>query len=105
MYLSRDNDFSSELSLGDLFVARDYFFEKINISRKVHSFWLKLSGYRKGHWTYIWAKFQVEIPYFNFFGKYIGMARKLSKMAITFEGRAMGKNPFRLFTTSIYSIK
>jgi hypothetical protein len=33
------------------------------------------------------------------------MARKLSKTAITFEGRAMGKNPFRLFTTSIYSIK
>jgi hypothetical protein len=28
MYLSRDIDFSSELSLGDLFVARDQYPEK-----------------------------------------------------------------------------
>jgi len=32
MYLSRDIDFSSELTLGDLFVARDYFLKK-SISR------------------------------------------------------------------------
>jgi hypothetical protein len=32
------------------------------------------------------------------------MGRKFSKTAITFEGRAMSRNPFRVFTTSIYSI-
>jgi hypothetical protein len=33
------------------------------------------------------------------------MGRKFSKMAITFQGRAVSPNPFRLFTISMPSIK
>jgi hypothetical protein len=33
------------------------------------------------------------------------MGQKFGKTAITFEGRRLGENPFKLFTTSIYSMK
>ena len=33
------------------------------------------------------------------------MGQRFTKTIITFEGRAMGRNPFRLFTTSICPIK
>jgi hypothetical protein len=40
-----------------------------------------------------------------FFGKYLEMGRKFSKTAITLEGRAVGRNPFRLFIYSRSSIE
>jgi hypothetical protein len=35
----------------------------------------------------------------------IGIGRKFNQTAITFEGRAVFRNSFRLFTISIYSIE
>jgi hypothetical protein len=40
-------------------------FWKFNISRKEHSFLLKLSGYSRDHKSYLWMKFQVEIHLFD----------------------------------------
>jgi hypothetical protein len=46
-----------------------------------------------------------NIPSTEGISKYLGMRKKCSKRTITFEGRTMDRNPFGLFTISIYFIK
>ena len=70
------------------------------MSREEHSFWLKLLGYSKNPWSYIWTKFQLEISQFNLFDKYLGIGQKFSKMVTTPKGRHMGPYPFGLFLVS-----
>jgi hypothetical protein len=79
-------------------------FSKFNISRREHSFSLKLLGYSKGYLAYLWAEFQVEIPLFDFRGTYLGIGQKFSKTPINFEGNNCNSNPFRIFISELCSI-
>jgi hypothetical protein len=38
-------------------------------------------------------------------GRYLGMGWEFSEMVINFEGRRLDRNPFRLFTSSKFSIE
>ena len=78
---------------------------KSNISRKEHLFWPKTFRIFYESLDLSMDKFTGRNFVISFSGKYLGIGQKCSKRAITFEGRAMGRNPFGLFTTLIYSIK
>ena len=73
------------------------------ISRRKHSFGLRLVGHSSINKTCLPAKFQVGNAAFDFFSKYLVVGRKSTKMIITREQRREGMNPLQVFHTSLGS--